>query len=111
MKRIKSVIFAIVMLALSQPAVSEESQRQEVHPTDWTQLDLKGADKDLGSKIAAQITANPKNAAAFITLDSKFAAGITAAAVSAAPSLASAITTAVNVVLQSSSAMTSASPI
>lgn len=114
MKKNKLVVFAIVMLAMSQPAVSEESQRLEVHPTAWTQLNLKGVDKDLGSKIAAQITANPKNAAdlvaalvaanpdhadaitsaAIVTLDSKFAAGITAAAVNAAPGSAAAITAA-----------------
>jgi filamentous hemagglutinin family protein len=40
--------------------------RIEVHPTAWTQLELKGADKDLASKIAAQITANPANAAALV---------------------------------------------
>lgn len=117
MKKNKLVIFAIAimgMLVLSQSAVSVETGKLEVHPTAWTRLELKGAAKDLGSKIAAQITANPKNAAALVaalvaanpdhadaitaaavvTLDTSFAASITAAAVNASPSSAAAITAA-----------------
>lgn len=115
MKKIKLAISTIAMmgmLVMSQSAVSEEGVKLEVHPTAWNQLGLKGADKDLGSKIAAQITANPKNAAALVaaliaanpdhaeaiaaaalvTLDVSFASAITAAAVNAAPSSAAAIT-------------------
>lgn len=145
MKKNKLIIFTIAMLAISQaqsePAVpgiggrslgagrSSGSQTIEVHPTAWTQLELKGADKDLGSKIAAQITANPANAAALVealiranpehaeaiaqaalvTLDVKSAAVITAAAVSAAPSSAAAITkAAVTIVPSSAAAITKA---
>jgi len=84
MKRNKLVVFAIVMLTLtlSQPAVSEKSPKPEGYPTAWTQFNLKGVDKDLASKIAAQITATPKNAADLV-----------AALVTAKPDHAEAITT------------------
>lgn len=114
MKKINLVVLLIAMFAVSQSAISDESGKFEVHPTAWTQLDLKGVDKDLGSKIAAQITANPKSAAelvtaliaanpdhveaitaaAIVTLDAKFAASITAAAVNASPGAAAVITAA-----------------
>jgi len=106
-------LLAVFLLGSFQGVMAQE--RIEVHPTAWTQLALKGADKDLASKIAAQITANPKDAAvlvkalvaanpehaaaivssAIVTLDvGLITSGIVAAAVSAAPSQAAAITSA-----------------
>lgn len=105
-------LLTVAMLGCMQGAMAQES-RIEVHPTAWTQLELKGVDKDLASKIAAQITANPNNAealvkalvaanpehaaaivsSAIVTLDvGGSTSRIVAAAVTAAPSQAAAIT-------------------
>ena len=105
-------LLTVVLLGCAHGAMAQ-SNRIEVHPTAWTQLELKGVDKDLASKIAAQITANPNNAealvkalvaanpehaaaivsSAIVTLDvGSGISGIVAAAVTAAPSQAAAIT-------------------
>jgi len=104
-------LLAVVLLGCVQGAMAQSS-RIEVHPTAWTQLELKGADKDLASRIAAQITSNPANAealvkalvaanpehaeaivsSAIVTLDAGSTSKIVAAAVAAAPSKAAAIT-------------------
>jgi len=107
------VLLTVAMLCCMQGAMAQ-STRIAVHPTAWTQLGLKGVDKDLASRIAAQITANPVNAEALVkalvaanpehaaaivssaiaTLDAGSASRIVAAAVTAAPSQAAAITSA-----------------
>lgn len=142
MKNTKLILFAVAValpsISLADQPNSSQTSRQvmsvggeriEVHPTAWTQLELKGVDKNLGSKIAAQITANPKNAtalvaaliaanpdhaeaitaAAIVTLDSHFAAAITNAAVAALPTSAVAITkAAINVAPKSVAEITAA---
>ncbi|HZW26312.1 MAG TPA: hypothetical protein VFF26_12580 [Gallionella sp.] len=121
-------LLTVVLLGCTQSAMAQ-SNRIEVHPTAWTQLELKGTDKDLASRIAAQITANPANAdalvkalvaanpehaeaivsSAIVTLDAGSTSRIVAAAVAAAPSRAAAITsTAVKAAPSQAAAITSA---
>ena len=104
----------VLLSLLSAGAVhAEETSRLEVHPTAWSQLAIPDqVDRDLAAKIAAQITANPKNAealvsalvaanpehaeaivrAAIVTLAPDRAAAIAVAAITAAPARAQAIT-------------------
>ncbi len=63
-KKIAVVLWGVALLGCVQGAMAEAGI--EVHPTAWAQLELEGPDKDMASKIAAQITANPGNATALV---------------------------------------------
>lgn len=88
---------AVALLGGIQGAMAEQA-RIELHPTAWTQLNLKGADKELASKIAAQITANPANAealvSALVAANPEHAAAIVRAAIVTLPSQSVAFTVA-----------------